>query len=670
VTPVVRTLAATLGALALAVAANLDHLPFWVSGSVYVALAARLYAESRGRGLPRRGLKIALVLVTVVAVFAAYRTLNGLAAGTALLTLMAGLKLAETRTARDQAILVFIGYFLCAAALLYDQGPLRFAYVLVVCWLLTAALVAAQRPAAPEQPAAPAQPARAVRRAARLLALGAPLAIVLFLFVPRIEGRLWTVAGTSQAVTGMAEDMHPGDISALGLSDDPAFRAWFAGSAPPPDARYWRALVFESFDGRTWRRAAAAAAPAAPRPAPGTPIYDYRILLEPTGRSWLVVLDHVVEWPGALTTHLRTGQLVRLPGPHGLPAPVTDPFSYPARSAPSLAGDDVPPETRAADLRLPQDAAPQARALARSLMAQASDPVDFVRRVLGRFHDEPYRYTLDPPPLGADPVDSFLFDTRAGYCEHYASAFTVLMRAAGIPARVVAGYQGGEFNRYGGYWLVRQSSAHAWSEIWLAGQGWVRVDPTAAVAPERVESGLEGALGARTGPARMFIDWPVIAQARALFDAARTAWSEDLVGYSSRTQTALMGRLGLGSFGSAALALALGIGLAATGLVLVMLLALDLRRGDSDRAQAAWLRFCARLARAGVARGAAEGPVDFARRVSARRPELAAQVSRVVEAYVAARYSPRPGPDSFARLEALVRAFRPPPAPQPERGAG
>jgi len=302
-------------------------------------------------------------------------------------------------------------------------------------------------------------------------------------------------------------------------------------------------------------------------------------------------------------------------------------------------------------------------------LAQASDTRDLVRRVLSRFHDEPYRYTLDPPPLGADPVDSFLFETRAGYCEHYASAFTVLMRAAGIPARVVAGYQGGEFNRYGGYWLVRQSSAHAWSEIWLAGQGWIRVDPTAAVAPERVESGLQDVLGARAGPARMFIDWPVIAQARALIDAARTAWSEDLVGYSSRTQTALMQRLGLGAFGSGALALALGFGLAATGVLLVILLALELRRGNSDRAQVAWLRFCARLARAGLKRGSAEGPVDFARRVAARRPELAAQVSRVVDAYLAARYWPAPGPGSLARLEALVRAFRVPPAPAPERGA-
>jgi protein-glutamine gamma-glutamyltransferase len=662
VTPAVKTLAGTLGALALAVAANIDHVPLWISGGVYLALAARLYAEQRGRGLPRRGLKLLLVLVMVVAVFAAYRTLNGLAAGTALLTLMAGLKLAETRSARDQAILVFIGYFLCAAALLYDQGPLRFVYVLIVSWLLTSALIAAQRPAAPDQPAG------AAGRAARLLLLGAPLAIVLFLFVPRIEGRLWTVAGTSQAQSGLAEDMHPGDISALGLSDDPAFRAWFAGATPPPDARYWRALVFESFDGRTWRRGATSLAPVPPAAAPGTPVYDYRILLEPTGRSWLVVLDHVIEWPGTLTSHLRTGQLVRLPGPHGLPAPVSDPFSYPARSAPRLAPDDLAPEIRAAALRLPPDAAPQTRALARSILAQASDPGDFVRRVLGRFHDEPYRYTLDPPPLGADPVDSFLFETRAGYCEHYASAFTVLMRAAGIPARVVAGYQGGEFNRYGGYWLIRQSSAHAWSEIWLAGQGWIRVDPTAAVAPERVESGLQDALGTRAGPARIF-DWPMIAQARALVDAARTAWSEDLVGYSSRTQRALLERLGLTSFGTGALALALGLGLAAAGALLVTLLALELKRGHSDRAQAAWLRFCARLARVGLKRDAAEGPVDFARRVAARRPELAADVSRVVEAYVAARYWPAPGANSLARLEALVRAFRAPPATLAGRGA-
>jgi len=654
-TPAVRTLAFTLFALALAVGANIDHVPLWITGSVYVALAARLYAEHRGRGLPRRSFKLALVLAMVVAVFAAYRTLNGLAAGTALLTLMAGLKLAETRSARDQAVLVFIGYFLCAAALLYDQGPLRFLYALLVCWILTAALASAQRPPAPQQPA------HAAARAARLLIFGAPLAVVLFLFVPRIEGRLWTVAGTAQALSGLAEDMHPGDISALSLSDDPAFRVWFTGNPPPPQARYWRALVFESFDGRTWRRGITGFATDLPELAPASAVFDYRILLEPTGRSWLVALEHVVQWPENLTAYLRTGQLVRLPGARGMPATVTEPFAYQARSATILAGTEtLAPDVRAANLRLPRDAAPRARALAQELYAQSSDPAEFIRRVLSRFHDEPYRYTLEPPPLGADAVDSFLFETQAGFCEHYASAFTVLVRAAGIPARVVTGYQGGQFNRYGGYWLVRQSNAHAWSEIWLSGRGWVRIDPTSAVAPERVEPGAQGAFGERASSGRMLLDWPIFAQARAVIDAARTAWSEDLVGYSSRTQLQLMQRLGLGSFGSGALAFALGCGLIVAGGILIALLALELRRGESDPVQAAWLRFCARLAQVGLARAPAEGPLDFARRAARRRPELAANIRRVADAYIAARYWPTPDPGSVQRLEALVREFRAP----------
>jgi transglutaminase-like putative cysteine protease len=484
---------------------------------------------------------------------------------------------------------------------------------------------------------------------------------VLFLFVPRIEGRFWALpAAAPRHTTGIGEEMSPGDVAQLGLSDDPAFRAWFTGAPPPAERRYWRVLVLEEFDGRKWRRYSTSADLGVPEIVPGSVSYDYRIVLEPTNREWLAGLDTVVGWPSAETFRSRATTLVRIDPRIAERLPVTAPFSYSLLSVVDAAvmPSALPRDLARRNLQLPDGRSPRARALAQELRAQSRDERDYVAKVLERFRHEAFEYTLEPPPLGAEPVDEFLFATRQGFCEHYASAFAVLMRAAGIPARVVTGYQGGEPNAYGGYLLVRQSSAHAWNEVWLAGTGWLRVDPTAAVAPDRIRRGSLPRQFAGDAGERLFGDLAWLGRARALWDAGRTAWYEAVVNFDPSRQQRLLERIGLGERSWQGLAIALATGFALAALALAAWLAWELRPRNRDPLVAGWDALCARLERAGVPRAPAEGPLDYSRRVAAALPAFAATIDAVADSYVTARYLPGATAADAARFQALARELR------------
>ena len=655
--PALARLLATCSAVAAALLPHVLHFPVWVSAAVAGAITWRLAAEQRGWALPPRALRLAAAAAATVAVLAGFRTLNGLDAGTALLAIMAGLKLTETRQPRDHAVLVFIGYFMCLATLLYDQTFPRLAYALLVMWLLTAALARVHRPVEANTPVRP------FHLAARTLALGAPLAVVLFLFVPRVEGRFWAVPAHSAAhTTGMNENMNPGDVAELSLSDEPAFRVWFTGPLPAPELRYFRMLVLEDFDGRGWKRVSNFADSGAPEILATGPAFDYRIELEPTNQEWLPGLDTVVEWPSALAARGRATQLVYFDRTVLERRLVTNRISYTLRSYPGAAvmPAGLPRDLTARDLAPPPPGrSPRTRALAESLRASAGSDRAYIDRVLERFRTEPFAYSLSPPVLGSEPVDEFLFGTREGFCEHYASAFAVLMRAAGIPARVVLGYQGGDFNSYGGYLLVRQSHAHAWNEVWLAASGWTRVDPTAAVAPERVRSGrLSPELGGRDTSGWLEANFEWLRGLRAAWDATRTAWYDSIVSYDPARQARLLRALGLDSDGWQGLAIALAAGFGLAALALAAWLAWELRPRRTDAVQAAWNGACARLGPLGIARGRAEGPLDFGRRVAAELPVHAASFGAVVEAYVQVRYLPGATDEERARFLALTRRFQ------------
>ena len=648
-------LTATCGALTVALLPHVSRLPLWISVSFFGAVVLRLLAEQRGWALPPRAVRYPIAFAGTVGVLLTFRTLNGLEAGSALLATMAAVKLCETRAPRDHAVLLFVGYLLALATLLYGQSLQRLGYALVAVWLLTAALARVHRPVEANTAV------RAFRVAARILALGAPLAVLLFLFVPRLEGRFWalpsTTGGTSSS-TGVSDQMSPGDVARLGLSEDPAFRVWFSAARPPAEQRYWRMLVLEDFDGRTWRRARQASDGADPAIVPGGTRYAYRVALEPTQREWLPGLDTVVEWPGAVVHRGHAAELERYEAGAGERSVVTSRFTYTLASATAstMMAGVLPPALAHLNLRLPEGAAPRTQAFAAELRRTAGTDRAYIARVLDRFRREAYSYTLEPRTLGREPVDEFLFDTREGFCEHYASAFGVLMRAAGIPARIVVGYQGGEFNSYGDYLLVRQSSAHAWNEVWLAGSGWVRVDPTAAVSPDRIRRSEATPELYGDGRARL-ANFAWFNRARAMFDAARTRTAEAIINFDPRAQMHLLDRLGLGLSGWQGLAIALSVGFGIAALVLGGWLAWEARPRRREPVERAWDALCTRLARAGLARESFEGAVDYGRRIGAARPGLAAPLDTVIHAYVAARYLPGATAADVARFAALARGL-------------
>ena len=638
-----------LGALGLALAPTALWLPPWVAGAFAIAALWRLAVQHFGWRLPPGGLRLLLAVACVLGVLLTYRTFNGLEAGGGLLVVMGAMKLLETRTRRDIQVLSFIGFFIVLMQLLHDQPIWSLPWLLASVTAITLAMLQGVRGGEP-------LPWRtATGLVLRMLAFAAPVALVLFLLFPRVPGPFWALPSKSVAgTTGLSDEMTPGTISQLIQSDEIAFRVAFDGPPPPPSERYWRGPVLERFDGWTWRDLDRLPL-LNPRMELRGPRYRYRITLEPHGRAWLLALDFPATWSDREAILTNEFQLVAR-------KPVDTTRALEVESWPEAIPETrLGPFMRAINLRLPEGRNPRSVALAEELRQAAPSDAAFVQAVLARFREEAFVYTLQPPLLsGGHPVDEFLFRTRRGFCEHYASAFTLLARAAGIPARVVTGYQGGEMNPFSDRLVVRQSDAHAWSEVWLEGRGWTRVDPTAAVAPERIELSLGEALPeGETVPGLRLRSVAGLRELAQSWDALNSAWTDWVLGYGPERQLALLARLGLRGADWRALVIGLTIFVAAIMLALTLWLALRLRAPSPPEALRLYREFCRRLAQAGIARAPHEGPRDFAERVAAARPALAAEVGQVTRLYTALRYEPGADDALLAALRREVRAFRP-----------
>jgi len=642
-----RRLTWTVGGLAAAVAPHVSHLEAWVSVLALGVALWRLAAEHRGWRLPGRWIRTAIALGATAAIAVSYRALTGLDAGTALLVLMASLKLLETRAPRDHVVLVFIGWFLCLATFLYRQDMGSVAWVLPAAWLLAASLLNVSRTGTSRERLRP------FRQTGSMLLKALLLAAVMFVFFPRVAGHFWGAPSRERAVTGLSEEVSPGDISELTLNDTVAFRVRFDGDLPPPAARYWRGPVMTEFDGFTWSRARAQAY-FTPRVEPlGSPV-SYTVTMEATGQRMLFALDLVSDWPESMARQSWDYQL-------WTPSPVDAVIQYRAESHTRYrAGVELSAALRNRHLQLPPERNPRTLDLARGMRSAAGSDEAFIGNVLQMFRDQAFYYTLTPPRLDRDSVDDFLFNTRRGFCGHFASSFTTMMRAAGLPARVVAGYQGGDWNPVGGYLIVRQSHAHAWSEVWLAGRGWTRVDPTAAVAPERVERGLDAALPEdEPVPGRLLRRSELLWNAQLLWDNVNARWNDWIVRYSAERQEQLLQELGFERPDWRQLAVLLGAGLALALAVLSAWLAWEFRPRRDDPVARDYHRFLERLAARGIERAPWEAPRDFLARVSSLRPELAGPAGDITESYLRLRYAPAVAPGEERRLHALVRAFRP-----------
>jgi protein-glutamine gamma-glutamyltransferase len=456
----------------------------------------------------------------------------------------------------------------------------------------------------------------------RAMLLALPLAALCFVLVPRMQGALWSMPASSSAQSGLGDEMSPGSISELAVSEDIAFRVRFEGAAPPMTQRYWRGPVLHEFDGYTWRRLAG---PGAIRqePTPVSAPLRYHVLLEPTGRVHLFGIDHVVTIAGRRNRQTFDGQVLAA-------IPVSGPIAYEGVS--STVG-------RRLDTQLPVGRNPRSVALAQQLRASASSDRQYSLMVLDYFRAAGFEYTLTPPLLDQNSVDDLVFNTKRGFCGHFASAYATLMRAAGVPARVVTGYVGGNWNPVGGYYVVRQSQAHAWTEIWIDGEGWVRVDPTTVVAPERLQSGtVDSTTRSVSTMNSLFGDATWLRTLRDSWDATNNWWQERVVKFNHRTQRDLLQRLGLENIDYRGMALLLGGGAALWGLMLWALYLREQHRTTPDELARIWARFIALLGTRGIAIAAHDGPRSIAARATAGLPAAAAAISRFAHGYQQLRF--------------------------------
>ena len=638
-------LSAILISLAMVIAPHAVHLPAWIPALVAVVLLARFYLGWRHRRLPNKFLLIVVALAGVAGIALSYRTLYGRDVGVAMLTVMMALKVMEMTRPRDTMVVVLLAYFLVVTNFFYSQSIPTALYMLLVVWVITATMIGLQYRAGKPQ-------LRAVlRHAAMMILQGVPIMLALFLLFPRVQGPLWGLPQINySAKSGLSDSMSPGDVSSLSLSDDVAFRALFENQPEKPAQLYWRGPVLWNYDGRTWRAGMNLTAAGSKAENLGAPL-RYTITMESHDRYWLFAVDVPMIAPqGAYITtdyQLLSRRIVR------------ERLRYDMQSSPLYRiGVDESPGTLRFAKRLPPEASPRARALVAQWRAQGDSDRDIVTRALTMFREQRFLYTLEPPKLDADPVDQFLFETRSGFCEHYASAFTFLMRAADIPARVVTGYLGGEANPVDGYIIVRQSDAHAWSEVWLPGEGWVRVDPTAAVSPLRIERGLAAAVPETERPllARNRFDW--LKEARYAWDAVGNTWNQWVLGYNPDRQTRFLAQFGLAEVTWQNMVIIL----IAVSILIILALSLSLlfriNAQRPDPVQRAYLAYCAAMAKRGATRKPSEGPRDFAARVSMQFPEVRETAHKVSELYVSLRYGKDGGCDKLQELRDAVRTLR------------
>lgn len=637
----IRLLLAALGA---AVALHADRSPLWCVGVAVAALAWRGLHLAGRIALPPPALRITLTLVMLAAWFIAFRSFGGLAAGSALLILMSAAKLLETRSRRDAVVTAFTILVLVLAAALDRQGLARLPLYVGTAWLALAVITASGATAASRS----ARLAFATAGRAALLAL--PLAALCFLLVPRLPGALWSAPDGGRGRTGLSDEMTPGSISELALSDEIAFRVRFADRAPPPVERYWRGPVLHAFDGETWRRGRFAVPQ---RSEPVSAPLRYQVTLEPHARNYLFVLDTIasVQGPRTFPTTFDSQVLATRPVMTTLTYDAVSHLRVEAKGPLSNTG-------RRLDTTLPAGRNPRSIALARELRASVSSDAAYVGRVLEYFDTGGFEYTLAPPPLGRESVDELLFGTRLGFCGHFASAYATLMRAVGIPARVVTGYQGGTWNPVGGYYTLYQSNAHAWTEVWLEGSGWLRVDPTTVIAPARLQGGLEDLLGGQSVVASLLRRTGWLQDLRDSWDAAGMWWQRRIVDFNQGMQLQLLQKLGLKDLGYNLLAVLLAVGIFAWLLLMVLLLPARRTRPRTDNLGRAWRDFARLLARRGVPVAAHAGPEAVQHLAARALPAAAREIEAWSREYQRLRFGRGDGPADRQSLAGLRQHLR------------
>ena len=645
-----------MGAVLLSVLPQVFYLPLWCSAGFFILFSWRLGLVFSGHALPGAMVRLVAALAIIGAVFAHYHTLLGREAGVALLVLFLGLKLMEMRARRDLFVVIFLCCFLLLTGYFHSQGILMGAATMLAVLTLVASMLTMQF----RQEELPV-PQR-LRYATVLLLQAVPVAVALFVLFPRPSGPLWGLPDDAfSGRTGLSDSMSPGEIAELAESEEVVMRVDFAGAPPPISGMYWRGPSFGEFDGRAWRPARYAGA-LPPRPEVSLPRRQgepvrYTATMEPSSSRWILALETATQVPAIGDRRIMIAPSFELIAG----TPVTERIRYQAEARlDAQTGRNETPASLQNWLQLPPGYNPRTLEMAARWRGEgdASVPTQ-VERAMDWLRRDRFSYTLTPPLLGRHTVDEFLFDTKSGFCEHFSSAFVVLMRALGVPARVVTGYQGAERNELDDYWIVRQSNAHAWAEVWSPDHGWLRVDPTSAVAPERIERGRTAA-GSRQGSAQARFsgqDW--LRSWRLNVDALTHHWNQWVLSYDKSRQQSLLGRFGIDitDWREAAGAIAGVLGL----LLGVVALATLRPRTPSDPVEQQFDEFCQRLAAIGADRLPHETANHYLYRIDRLLdPEQSALAHDIVATYNRLRYdlgsSQR---DILDHLRRMVRSFKP-----------
>jgi len=619
------------------------YQPLWLTLLAATVMLWRLWIWWRHLPLPPRWVVPLLALAGLAGIGLEYRTLFGRDPGVGLLLLFLPLKLMELKQQRDGVVVLMLGYFLLLTHYFHSQSIPTGLWMLAAMIIVTMAMIRLHGGQG-------ASPRQILRLAVTLTLQAVPFMLALYLLFPRVAGPLWGLPRDAHAgLTGLSDSMAPGSLSQLIQNGEIAFRVEFSGPMPPRQLLYWRGPVLDLYDGARWR----------PRflPDKRPPTLgdkerrvDYTITLEPSNQRWLLPLEAPARIPEG--TELTNDLQVLARQPVTTRTRLTFQAALEHRHNLSERKDILQ-----RSLQLPPERNPRTLALARQWQQETPQAEALVQRALALFRAESFFYTLRPPLLGPDAMDDFLFETRRGFCEHYASAFVVLMRAAGVPARVVTGYQGGEVNPVDGFLTVRHSDAHAWAEVWIEDKGWLRVDPTAAISPARVESGIAAALPeGEPLPAlvRTRLDWLVALRYR--WEAANNAWNQWVLGYDPQRQKEVLQRLGMPDPDWRSMAAVLAT---LCGAMLLILTFFSLRRRSRrSREEILWQRLTTRLGRRmpALQREPWEGPRDYAERIAMRIPSLAPTLQEAAGLYASLRYGPPLPPTEKKRLLAQLAA--------------
>lgn len=642
-----RQLRYLIAALAVSIAPLLRQLPVWLVAWCILLWGYLLIREKRGWPKFSSRMRLAVLCIGFGAVFVSAGLRFDGADFIKLLAMLAGIKPFEVHSHRDRMITLFLAYFLVITSLFVFENLAMTLYLFLSVFFTTGVLVLVNSREGALKPA--------LQVSGGLLLKALPLTVVLFLFFPRVSGVFWGTPWHRSGQTGFTNVLGLGDVSRLVQVDKVAFTVDFEGNLPALGELYWRGVVFQQFDGQTWRPPGVQ--PVRTRPVFGLPEVAYKVLMEPHGHKTLFALDLPKAAPAGaqvMSDHtLAARQTVR------------QKFRYRAISIlrPTVTSGL---EARQKTLQLPGQLNPKAREMGRSWMKAGLSDRQVLSRALSFFQSGGFTYTLSPGRLGRDAIDDFLFTTRSGFCEHYASALVFLLRAAGVPARIVGGYLGGRWNSMGGYLTVRQSDAHAWAEVWLEGSGWTRVDPTSQVAPQRISAGIESALSPDALPSflRSAKGSPITSWLRSVqdtWDGISTRWDIWFMGFSAEEQFAILSKIGLHA-GNWIRWAALLLTTAATIIAGISLSVLYKRRrpgGNDDEVLQSYNRFLQKMARVGLPKQPHQGPESHAADIYRQAPEIREAVAEITNDYIVLRYSNPSGDVSGEAFKRKVKRFHP-----------